>query len=216
MEYDNYIFDLDGTIINSQKDVFLCFAKAFEKANYKIDKSRLNPDVIGPPLKEIVKLIAPELNDEILINKICKIFRDIYDNDPNENTFVYEGIYKFLKKLKNNNKRVFIATFKPMNPTMMLVKKLNLEEFFDDIYGIDKFGKNITKEEMIIDIISKYSLDRTKTVMIGDAATDVIAAKNAGINGIGVLWGYNSDKSMLIKNADKVIDKIEEMETIKL
>ena len=74
MEYDNYIFDLDGTIINSQKDVFLCFAKAFEKANYKIDKSRLNPDVIGPPLKEIVKLIAPELNDEILIDKICKIF----------------------------------------------------------------------------------------------------------------------------------------------
>jgi beta-phosphoglucomutase-like phosphatase (HAD superfamily) len=38
MEFDNYIFDFDGTIINSQRDVFLCFEKAFEKENYKIDK----------------------------------------------------------------------------------------------------------------------------------------------------------------------------------
>ena len=54
---NNYIFDLDGTIINSSKEVLLCFEKAFERANYVIDKSRLTPNVIGPPLKEIIKLI---------------------------------------------------------------------------------------------------------------------------------------------------------------
>lgn len=214
--FDNYIFDFDGTIINSQKDVFLCFERAFEKVNYEIDKSRLNPDVIGPPLKEIIKLIAPELKDEVLIDEICSVFRNIYDNDPNDNTFIYDGVYEFLKHLKEENKKVFMATFKPMAPTLMLSKKLHIEEFFDDIYGIDKFGKHITKQEMIEDIISKYSLDKSKTVMIGDAPTDMTAAHNAGIKGIGVLWGYGSNKQQLIENSDIIVNNISEMETIKL
>lgn len=214
--FDNYIFDFDGTIINSQKDVFLCFERAFEKVNYEIDKSRLNPDVIGPPLKEIIKLIAPELKDEVLIDEICSVFRNIYDNDPNDNTFIYDGVYEFLKHLKEENKKVFMATFKPMAPTLMLSKKLHIEEFFDDIYGIDKFGKHITKQEMIEDIISKYSLDKSKTVMIGDAPTDMTAAHNAGIKGIGVLWGYGSNKQPLIENSDIIVNNISEMETIKL
>ena len=84
MIFDNFIFDLDGTIINSSKEVFQCFAMAFESVNYDIDKTRLNPDIIGPPLKEIIKLIAPELNDENKINLICQNFRQIYDNDEND------------------------------------------------------------------------------------------------------------------------------------
>lgn len=216
MEFDNYIFDFDGTIINSQKDVFLCFEKAFNEVNYKIDKSRLNPDVIGPPLKEIIKLIAPELKDENLIDEICSIFRNIYDNDPNDNTFIYDGVYEFLKHLKEQNKRIFMATFKPMVPTLMLSKKLNIEKFFDEIYGIDKFGKHITKHEMIEDIIIKYSLNKLKTVMIGDAPTDMTAAHKAGIKGIGVLWGYGSNKQPLIENSDIIINNIREMESIKI
>ncbi len=216
MKFDNYIFDFDGTIINSQKDVFLCFKRAFEAVDYKIDETRLNPDVIGPPLKEIIKLIAPELKDDALINKICDVFRNIYDNDPNDNTFIYDGVFDFLKTLKSENKKIFIATFKPMVPTIMLVKKLAIESFFDDIYGIDKFGEHITKEEMILDIVSKYKLEKSKTVMIGDAATDMLAGKKAGISTIGVLWGYGSDKTDLIENSDKVINSIKELEEVKL
>jgi phosphoglycolate phosphatase len=109
-----------------------------------------------------------------------------------------------------------MATFKPMAPTLMLVKKLNIEHFFDDIYGIDKFGEHITKKDMLVDIISKYNLNKERTVMIGDAATDMIAAKQSGIKGIGVLWGYGSDKKPLIENSYKVINNIKEMDTIKL
>ena len=79
---------------------------------------------------------------------------------------------------------------------------------FDDIYTIDKFGKHITKTEMIEDIINKYNLKKSETVMIGDAASDVISAKEAGITGIGVLWGYGEDKTELIQKADFYINKI--------
>ena len=47
--------------------------------------------------------------------------------------------------------------------------------------------------------------------MIGDAASDVIAAKQAGIKGIGVLWGYGENKTPLIENSDIIVKNIEEL-----
>lgn len=211
---NNYIFDLDGTIINSSKEVLLCFKKAFEKANYAIDENRLNSDVIGPPLKEIIILIAPDLKDEKIIDEVMKNFRDCYDFDENDISILYAGAYNYLNKLKSEGKRLFLATFKPTLPTMRLVKQFKLD-MFEDIYTIDKFGENITKDEMITDIIKKYGLKKSETVMIGDAPSDVKAAKKSGVIGVGVLWGYGTDKTSLIQNSDLTVKNIEELECLK-
>ena len=92
---NNFIFDLDGTIINSSKEVMICFEKAFAKADYPIDKSRLTHNIIGPPLPEIVKLIAPEI-DKNNLDKIVKNFHQIYDYDENDISEIYAGMYEFL------------------------------------------------------------------------------------------------------------------------
>ncbi|MCI1273985.1 MAG: HAD family hydrolase [Clostridiaceae bacterium] len=206
----NFIFDLDGTILNSSDEVMKCFAKAFNQANYAIDKSRLTSNIIGPPLKEIIKMIVPDI-DERNSDKVISSFREIYDNDISDISKFYDGIYDFLKDLKNNNCKIFMATFKPHKPTMRIVKQFQLN-MFDDIYTIDKFGKNITKTEMINDIILKYNLKKENVVMIGDSYSDMKAAKEAKILGIGVLWGYGDDKSELIKYADYTVKNIEELE----
>ena len=211
--YHNYIFDLDGTIINSSKEVLLCFEKAFEKANYEIDKSRLTPNVIGPPLNEIIKLIAPGIQ-ETDINRVVEYFRELYDFEENDISEFYQGIPEVLTTLKNMNKKLFIATYKPEKPTMRIIKQFHLDKF-DDIYTIDKFGKHITKTEMINDIIKKYNLNKSETMMIGDAPSDVICAKEAGVLAIGVLWGYGENKEPLIKNSDIVINSANEILEIK-
>ena len=210
-KYKNFIFDLDGTLVNSSEEVLNCFKKAFEEANYNIDSSKLTSDVIGPPLKQIMQMIAPELVDEEKISEIMLNFRRIYDYDENDISAMYDGIFELLKGLKAHGYKLYIATFKPTIPTMRLVKKFELDVIFDDIYTIDKFGKKITKEEMITSIISSYNLEKSKTVMIGDAPSDMIAAKGAGIDSIGVLWGYGSDKNPLKENADYIVKDVEEL-----
>ncbi len=210
-QFNNWIFDLDGTIVNSSEEVLACFKKAFDEANYKIDSDKLTSDIIGPPLRQIMQTIAPELVDEEKVNEIMLNFRRIYDYDENDISVLYAGIYDLLCDLKNQGCKLFIATFKPTIPTMRLVKKFHLGELFDDIYTIDKFSKKITKEEMIKDIISKYNLEKSKTVMVGDAASDMIAAQGAGIDGLGVLWGYGSDKNKLIDYATYMIKDVREL-----
>lgn len=210
MQINNYILDLDGTIINSSNEVLLCFEKAFAQSNYKIDKSRLTPNVIGPPLKEIIKLIAPEINEND-IEIVMENFRLIYDYDEHDISEYYSGVLEFLNKAKNSGKKLFIATYKPEKPTRRIEKQFKMD-MFEEIYTIDKFGEHITKTQMINDILNKFNLKKEETVMIGDASSDVISAKEAGVTGIGVLWGYGDDKTNLIKNSDYVVKNTQELE----
>ena len=210
----NYIFDLDGTLIDSSKEVIECMYRAFIEANYPVDKSSLTSNLIGPPLNEIIQNIAPELKDENKLSQIMSNFEKIYDNDENDISEIYDGIYEILEKLEADGKKLFMATFKPSAPTYRIVKQFKLN-YFEDIYTIDKFDKHITKAEMIEDIIKKYNLNKDETVMIGDALNDIDAAKKAGIKAIGVLWGYGDDKKPLIENADIIINKAEEILCLK-
>ena len=68
---------------------------------------------------------------------------------------------------------------------------------------------------MINDIIEKYSLNKSETMMIGDAPSDVICAKEAGVLAVGALWGYGENKEPLIKNSDIVINSANEILEIK-
>ena len=210
MQINNYILDLDGTIINSSNEVLLCFEKAFAQSNYKIDKSRLTQNVIGPQLKEIIKLIAPEINEND-IEIVMENFRLIYDYDEHDISEYYSGVLEFLNKAKSSGKKLFIATYKPEKPTRRIEKQFKMD-MFEEIYTIDKFGEHITKTQMINDILNKFNLKKEETVMIGDASSDVISAKEAGVTGIGVLWGYGDDKTNLIKNSDYVVKNTQELE----
>jgi len=207
----NYIFDLDGTIVNSSQEILRCFKKAFEKANYEIDSARLKNDIIGPPLIEILKTIAPEIKDEEKLGEIGKIFRKIYDNNDGPFGLMYDGMFDYLNWLKQQTFNVFVATFKPMAPTMRIIKMLKLEKVFDDIYTIDKFGGNFSKEEMVRDILDVYELNAAETAMIGDAPTDMEAGKVNRVKAVGVLWGYGVDKQPLIDAADIVVKNVAEL-----
>lgn len=206
----NYIFDLDGTLINSSEEVMKCFSCAFEKSGYPLDKSRLTPEIIGPPLDEIVQNLAPKLKDKDKIAELVSNFSYFYDNEENDISKIYDGVFEVLEKLKNSNCRLFMATFKPTAPTMRIIHQFNLN-YFEDIYTIDKFGEFITKTDMIKIILDKYKLNRSETCMVGDAVSDMSAAKSAGVYAIGALWGYGRNKQPLIENADITLKIITEL-----
>lgn len=212
-QFDNFIFDLDGTILNSSQEILKCLKSAFNKVKYQINENNLSPAVIGPPLKDIIKLIAPNLDDENKISEIIKNFRDIYDDDLSDVSTLYSGIYKFLIESKKQNKKLFLATLKPYKPTLRLIKQFKLD-FFEDIYSIDKFERNLSKKEMITEIIKKYNLNKEKTIMFGDTLKDITAAKECEIRSIGVTWGYETDKLNFAKHADYIINDINEIQGI--
>ena len=209
--FKNFIFDLDGTLINSFDEVRKCFILAFEKADYPVDKSRITPEIIGPPLYDIVCNIIPEEKDEAKILQIVENYNFFYDNEQNDISKVYDGVFNVLERLRENNCRIFMATYKPDIPTLRIARQFNLIDYFDEIYTIDKFGSHITKTRMIEMILEKYNLKASETVMIGDAVSDMTCAKSAGVTAVGALWGYGCEKQSLTNSADYTLNSIEDL-----
>lgn len=166
LEFDNFIFDFDGTLADTADEVLSCIEKAFNKCNISFEKERLNPSVMGPSLAEIAVIVKPELTDKNIINNIVLEYRKLYDYDDNDITKLYGGIREWLLYLKKNNKKIFVATNKPKIPTLRLLKQLNIN-FFDDVYMVDKYNdKKLSKQQMIEEIITKHNLLKEKTIMV--------------------------------------------------
>ena len=182
--YQNFIFDLDGTLVDSLKDIEFCFKKAiFDVTGIYINKFE-NP-ISGPPLSEIINQVLPGYPDIIKIN-VKKRFREIYDYYDYPETHLIDGSSKLLLKIKSFGKGLFLATNKPLNPTMKILNILGIN-IFDDIATIDSNeAGNMSKSDMITYLISKWKLERTGTIMVGDYSTDIIAAKNNFIDSIAL------------------------------
>lgn len=213
-DYEAIIFDLDGTILNSSKDVMLCLEEAFKLENLTIDKSRLTSNIIGPPLNVMVKTILPEIQEEKIQNVVDN-YNKIYNSEKYDFSTLYEGIYDLLKALKKAGKKIFLATNKPNISMPRLIKKYNLN-MFKEICSFDQNvnelnGKILSKSEMIQSILEKNNLNKDKTVMIGDALGDIKAAKDNGIVSVGALWGYGDDKQPLLENADFIAENVQEL-----
>lgn len=208
---ENFIFDMDGTIINSSSEVLKCIKIAYEETNVPYEISKISTDVIGPPLRVIFQLISPEIKDDEILDKLESTYRKYYDYSEDDSSVLYEGIVNLFDMLNKLKKGLFIATNKPKIPAIRLIQSFKFD-FIKDVYTIDKFdNRQINKEIMVKDIIGFYNLDKQRTVMIGDALCDIEAGKNNGILSVGALWGYAKDKRPIIKSADIVVDSVTEL-----
>ena len=108
LEYaKNYIFDMDGTLINSSEEVLYCLKKSCENLGVAIHEEKWTTDLIGPPLEEIFSLFIIDSTNETLINQLTAEFKTIYDYDENDPSFLYENVYDWLILYRLQSFKVF-------------------------------------------------------------------------------------------------------------
>jgi len=203
---ENYIFDLDGTLIDTAPRILECINLVLYKRNIQIDVQHLSKNLIGPPLKEIVKSLIKN-NDEELINNIIGEFRALYNSDPVTHTKKYKPAADLLDSLSSQHKKLFIATNKPYIPTVKLLKH-HFTTDFNAIYTPDcQPGISLSKTEMINDLIKQYGLNKQETVLLGDTEYDLAAAQQNDIKFCFAEYGYGQDKELLSASAEYILKK---------
>jgi len=205
----NIIFDLDGTLVNSSNDIIDCLRRAY--AALGLEPTRLiNDSLIGPPLKDMIKLISPE-SDDFQDSLLIKSFRDYYDNSGFCGTKLYTGVQDLLERCRNSDIRSFIATNKPEKSTKRLIEILNMD-FFLDLVTIDNVqGFTSDKEGMFLYLIKKWSIKRDATFVIGDSASDIIAAHQVGLRSVAILNGYGDADEIKRSNPEYCLNRIDEL-----
>jgi phosphoglycolate phosphatase len=194
-QLDAYLFDLDGTLIDSSKDIAISANYALKSLGFKqLDEDKIIKHV-GYGGENLIRNILP-VNDEEIIKKAVNIFREYYFANPVKYTKPYKGIPEVLKLLKEKGKKLAVITNKYENISIQILEKLELIDFFDIVIGGDTYENKKPHPEPILKALEK--LKTKKSIMIGDSEADINAGKSAGINTALVLYGFgNPDK---IKN----------------
>lgn len=215
MEYKYILFDLDGTLTDSATGIINSVIYALKKYGIDVNDRNSLYKFVGPPLVDSLEKFYGFSKEEAKI--ALKYYREYYREKGILESLVYDGLECLLKTLKDNNKTLIVATSKPQVFAEQVLEHFNIAKYFTYIAGSELDGKRINKGEVI-----KYALESCKitdlstVIMIGDREHDIIGAKQAGINSIGVLYGYGDRNELEKAGADFIADTVKDIEKVLL
>jgi phosphoglycolate phosphatase len=184
------IFDLDGTLIDSQESILNAIRAALNELGVEA-KIPVTKELIGPPLMDTLLKIT-EVKDELVLNALVNKFKLHYDSTGYRNSVAYPGIHHLLERLRNQDFVLYLATNKRLIPTKKIVDYLSWSSLFSAIYSIDLNAEKPfkSKSEMISALLCNELIDPNSAIYIGDRDEDYGAAKQNCLPCILVDWGY--------------------------
>ena len=190
MAWNTILFDLDGTLTDPAEGI----TKAVEAAlnHYSIaveDRSTLHK-FIGPPLDESF----PEFYgfDAARTAEATEVFRAYFDRQGWRENIPYPGVEDMLRDLRAAGKRLLVATSKPEVFALRIMEHFGLAQYFDHICGAPMDNQEGAKKAAVIrGALRRAGVEDLSTaVMVGDRRHDIDGARQAGLEAVGVLWGY--------------------------
>lgn len=205
------MFDLDGTLTDPAIGITRSVDHALEFFGIRTKDLRELCKFIGPPLKDsFMKYYGfDETTAMVAVDKYREYFREtgIYENE------LIEGIDILLAKLSESGRQLILATSKPKVFADIILEHFGLMKYFSIVCGSELDGTRVNKDEVIAYALEKAGIaDLRSTVMIGDREHDVIGAQKAGIDCIGVLFGYGSHEELQEAGAALLVETVEELE----
>jgi phosphoglycolate phosphatase len=206
----NLLFDLDGTIIDPKEGITKGIQFSLQKFGIQVeDRDTLTP-FIGPPLRDsFIKFYG--FNDEEAVLAV-KEYREYFAPTGVFENFLYDGIVNIFEKQREAGRQLVIATSKPTVYAEKILEYHKIRDYFSFVAGSELDGRRSKKGEVI-----QYALENMKitsvqdTIMIGDREHDVIGAREAGLDSIGVLYGYGDLKELTDAGATYIAKDVGEL-----
>ncbi|MES9684166.1 HAD family hydrolase [Gottfriedia acidiceleris] len=215
MTYNTILFDLDGTLTDPKVGILNSVKYALQKMKKAIPLESELLKFIGPPIQQSFFEIC-QLNEKELLNAV-RFYREYFSQSGMIENNVYDGIRELLRDLQKEKKRLFVATSKPTIFAREILIHFQLDEFFIQIVGSELDGTRIDKGEIIEYIFEKNNdLFKEDSVMIGDRFHDIIGAKNAKIDSIGVTYGYGSEFELTNAGANAIVNSVDQLKKMLL
>ena len=188
------IFDLDGTLIDSSKGIFSAFSLAASLFDLPTPTFRHFSSLIGPPIRDIIRLIYPKL-DLSISEKFVSNFRHFYDSQCYSSFSIYPNVQSSLHKFVDSGFRIYVVTNKPTAPACTILSSLNLINLFGAVIGIDypcslSRPPFSSKSEALSFLLAKYSLINSSCLYVGDTFKDYESCKSLCLPFIGASYGF--------------------------
>jgi len=206
------LFDLDGTLVDSVPDL----ASAVNKTLAELGRAPFNEDIIrgwvGNGAKVLIQRALSGSNEiladlsETFVEHALEIFFRAYQLGACINTKLYAGVLDTLTRLKATGYRLAIITNKPERFVGPIINNLALNGLFELIIGGDTLEKSKPDPLPLHHAVSTLAVTAEQCVMVGDSRNDILAAKAANIDSVGLTYGYNYGEDIAKYHPELVID----------
>ena len=206
------VFDLDGTLINSLEDLadsanWMLMQHGFP--THPVDAYRY---FVGDGMRKLIERILPsEERNDMQIERCKAEFIAYYTIHMEDKTVAYPGMIELLKELKYRGLKIAVATNKVHSAVAPLMEKYFPGIRFDSMIGQREGVPVKPHPQIMYDIQKETGCQPFETLHVGDTATDMQLAHNAGVTPVGVLWGYRPLEELQEAGAKFIISRPEEL-----
>jgi len=204
-EFETYIFDLDGTLLDTLKDLTDSTNYALRHSGmpeHTIDEIR---DFVGNGVKKLIERAVPDGLNNPKFEETYEHFREHYLTNSLHTTQPYPGIMDMLHTLSTHGKKMAIVSNKFYTATEELCRHF----FGDYIHVAIGEREDIRRKpapDTVLEAMRQLKADISTTVYIGDSDVDLATARNSGIPCISVLWGFRSREFLAEHGATTFVD----------
>ena len=205
-----FLFDLDGTLIDSSKDIVIAVNYTLKELGLPQKSEEEIIKHVGYGGKKLIQGLIGSINPD-LVDSGVEIFKKFYFENPVRHTKLYPGVLETFKILKNKNAKIGIVTNKYENISIKILNKLGIVKYIDIIVGGDTTSKRKPDPDPILFAVNNLEANLEKTVMIGDSEVDIQAGKRSGVKTILVLHGFGDKNKSLNEKPDIVVENFQHL-----
>lgn len=206
-----FVFDLDGTLLNSLDDIADSANQVLINNLYPHHKTSLYKTFVGDGLVTLFQRICPQGADDATIHQLCDQFKDVYEQCWHKKSHLYPGIEEMLESLQEAGAILGVLSNKPHQFTVQCVEHFFPAGLFQIYYGQRENIQKKPDPAGLKEIARELSLPLSKLVYIGDSSVDMQTGRNAGVLTVGVDWGFRSVDELKRHGAHNIINQPHEL-----
>ncbi len=190
---DLLIFDLDGTLIDSKRDLANAVNAALAAQGRTPLDNELIYSYVGDGAPVLIRRAMGDDASDAQVERALEYFLSYYREHMLDHTHLYPGVKESLDRLLAAQVKMAVLTNKPVRFSRDLVQGLGIGGHFFQIYGGNSFEQKKPHPMGVERLIEEGGASPQRTLMVGDSAVDVITARNAGIRVCGVTYGFQPE-----------------------
>jgi len=207
-KYSTIIFDLDGTIADTLPLIY----RAFNAALGPVYGREISPDEIrsmfGPPDNQIIRdHVAADAADAAFARYVA-----VYQDEHDDHVRLFEGLKHLLEDASAQGITLAVVTGKSRVTALFTLEQLGVASYFDLVFAGDDVNRQKPDPEALFAVFAQIGRQPDRSaVIVGDSAADVLAGRAAGIDTIGVLWGFPDHDDLLAAGPDVLCENVEQL-----
>ncbi len=207
--YQAILIDLDGTLIDSGPGIMESVQYALGKMGYEPADRETLRKFVGPSLMDSFTHLYHMSREDA--EQATAYYREVYSTGNMFHFDLYEGVEACLQELKKAQKRLILVTSKPHVYAERILEKSKMDRYFEYQTGPELSDDSSQKVRLIERAIAECGLKKEETLMVGDTHFDIDGAVEAGIDSVGVTYGYGKEEELTEAGASYLVASPKEL-----